>query len=83
MLKRIGLGIIVGLAGTVTLMLMDIYGYRKMISTLGVNSTRMANETLCYLVNGESEELLDLPSSLVSVPYVLVAFSEALLFIAG
>lgn len=87
MLKRVGLGIIVGLAGTATLMLMDVIGYKE-ITGSGVNSTEIFtqtnfNKTLCYLVNGETDEILDLSSSIVAIPYIMVALSEVLLFLAG
>lgn len=87
MQKRIGLGMFVGLVGLLVLLVLDVYGYNRLLNEGSVVTNFTSNvshvQLNCYLVNESKEESLDISVHAVSAVMLLGAVAETLLFIAG
>lgn len=83
MLKRIGIGMVVAIAGLLVLLAMDVYGYNQLIN----NQTALPNVSnmslSCYLVNSSIEQQVDINVHVISFVMLLAAVAETLIFIAG
>lgn len=78
MLKRVGLGMIVGILATGSLATIDMLAYEHPYSD-EMNTT----ETYyCYLVNGSSQIQFDLSSFFIALPIILLTLAETLVYIA-
>lgn len=96
MLRRVGIGMCVSIAGLLVLLVLDVYGYHQklrtssaedyfassVISNNGSNGSGVV-EYSCYLVNGSTEQQLDMNTSVISAVILLAALAETLIFIAG
>ena len=88
MLKRIGIGMGVAILGLLTLFVLDVYGYNKLLNIeeiaiipIGANGSLV--EYNCYLVNDSLEEQVNISVHAVSAIMLLGALAETLVFIAG
>ena len=84
MFRRIGLGMGVAIAGLLLLFIVDVFGYYKLrhTSNLDSNSTAFV-ENSCYLVNGTTEQQVDISVHIMPAPILLAALAETLVFISS
>ena len=98
MLRRVGIGMCVSIAGLLVLLVLDVYGYNQKLYDGGVSNFDSAedyfatslisngsngSEYNCYLVNGSTEQQVDINVSVISAVILLAALAETLIFIAG
>ena len=78
-LRKIGIGMIVGILAIVSLFVLDGYGHSNYTSP----SFNWTANSSCYLVDETPIFEIDIKATWVSVPYLLSALSETIVFIAG
>lgn len=86
MLRRIGLGMGVAIVGLLVLLVLDVYGYNRLLSsqiTTGDPSNVSYVEFNCFLVNDSLEQQVDISAHAVSSVMLVGALAETIVFIAG
>lgn len=78
-LRKIGIGMIVGILAIVSLFVLDGYGHSNYTSP----SFNWTANSSCYLVDETPIFEIDIKATWVSVPYLLSALSETIVFIAA
>ena len=76
-LKRIGAGMVVVILSVASLLALDAYGHAHE-STAGYQN----NTVECFLINATAGEI-GVNSGLITIPYVLTAVAEMLVYISG